>query len=274
MAKMLHPRKVPGYGWIPDLPDHRDFPYAAKPGALLKLPAAVDLRGQFTIPCYDQGELGSCTANAIAGALEFDQVAQAETPATPSRLFIYYNERVMEGTVDSDSGAMIRDGIKSAANQGACPETEWPYSDDSSADGAFRQQPPEQCYADGLQRRALAYQRIAQSVPLLKACMAEGFPFVYGFTVFESFEEPELWQNNVMPMPGPGESVLGGHAVLAVGYDDSRQVFIVRNSWGTDWGDEGYFYVPYLFLGACKSGVCERLLDGAAGDVTDLGGRA
>lgn len=249
MAKLFKPRKIARYGWIPDLPDHRDVPYCAKPGALRALPPAVDLRDTLgNVPCYDQGELGSCTANAIAGALEFDEIAQAEAAIMPSRLFIYYNERAMEGTVDSDAGAMIRDGIKSVATLGNCPESQWPYSDDASIHGPFRQKPTDACYTAALERKALAYQRLARSVPLMKACLAEGFPFVYGFTVFESFEEPEKWQGNVMPMPAAEESVLGGHAVLAVGYDDARQVFIVRNSWGTGWGDAGYFYVPYLFM--------------------------
>jgi len=249
MARMIKQRKIARYGWIPDLPDHRDILYGAQPGALRALPPAVDLRGTFAgVPCYDQGQLGSCTANAIAGALEFDEITQAEGAVMPSRLFIYYNERAMEGSVDSDAGAMIRDGIKSVATLGACPEAEWPYSDDASIHGPFRQKPTDRCYTDALARKALAYQRIARSVPLMKACLAEGFPFVYGFTVFESFEDTELWQHNIMPMPAPDESILGGHAVLAVGYDDARQVFIVRNSWGTDWGDNGYFYVPYLFM--------------------------
>src|SRR6266545_260207 len=118
-------RKIQGYGWNPDIPDGRDVMYAAPMEVVAKLPAKVDLRGQCP-DVYDQGQLGSCTANAIGGALEFDQMKQKQRrPFTPSRLFIFFNERKIEGTVDSDSGAQIRDGVKSVAQQGACKETTW-----------------------------------------------------------------------------------------------------------------------------------------------------
>ncbi len=138
-------RKIQGYGWRPDMPDGRDLRYAAPPAALEELPDKVDLRQQCP-PIYDQGQLGSCTANAIGGALEFDQIKQGQaSPFTPSRLFIYYNEREIEGSVDSDDGAEIRDGVKSVANQGACKEATWPYDIDK-----FRDKPSEACLHRGL----------------------------------------------------------------------------------------------------------------------------
>jgi len=148
------------YGWIKDRPDFRDHLYR-RPSQLLAapLPQTVDLRQQCP-PVYDQGQLGSCTANAIAGALEFDRLKQGLTDFTPSRLFIYYNERAIEGTVDSDSGAQIRDGIKSVAAQGDCPESEWPY--DISQ---FTVQPPQSCYDDALRYKALKYQSLAGNLP-------------------------------------------------------------------------------------------------------------
>jgi C1A family cysteine protease len=119
--------KIQGYGWQPDLPDGRDLLYAAPPTALPELPPKVDMRGDCPA-VYNQGQLGSCTANAIGGAPQFDQLKQGDNDFVPSRLFIYYNERVMEGTVNSDSGARIRDGVKSVAKQGACKEDpRWPY---------------------------------------------------------------------------------------------------------------------------------------------------
>jgi len=123
----MQPRTLRGYGWVPDLPDHRDRVYQAPMRRLEALPPSVDL----STGCpdvYDQGQLGSCTANAIAAALEFDQMKQqVKDVFVPSRLFIYYNERVIERTVDDDSGAMIRDGIKSVSKEGAPHETLWPY---------------------------------------------------------------------------------------------------------------------------------------------------
>jgi C1A family cysteine protease len=231
------------YGWIPDLPDQRDHLYAAPVVHLAKLPPKVDLRGKCPAP-YDQGELGSCTANAIAGAIQFDRMRQKlKSNFVPSRLFIYYNERVIEGTVQSDSGAQIRDGIKSVAHNGDCPEKEWPYDI-----AKFAAKPAAGCYKDALKYKALTYQRVVQTLSQLKGCLASGYPFVFGFTVYESFESDAVAKSGAVPMPAPKEKVLGGHAVLAVGYDDSQQRFIVRNSWGKTWGLQGYFTMPYAYL--------------------------
>jgi C1A family cysteine protease len=231
------------YGWIHDLPDHRDLLYSAPMATLATLPSKVDMRDACPA-VYDQGQLGSCTGNAIGGAMEFD--LKKENPSTefaPSRLFIYYNERVIEGTVQSDSGAQIRDGIKSVASQGAPHEALWPY--DISK---FEDKPSQAAYDDAMKHEATLYQRLVQSLTQMKGCLAAGNPFVFGFTVYASFESPEVAKTGVVPMPARHEKVLGGHAVLAVGYDDSQQRFIVRNSWGTAWGEKGYFTIPYTYL--------------------------
>jgi C1A family cysteine protease len=231
------------YGWVRDLPDQRDFMYAAPAANMAALPPKVDLRPECPKTVYDQGQLGSCTANAIAGALEFDRIKEGLPDFTPSRLFIYYNERVMENTVGTDSGAQIRDGIKSVGSVGAPPETDWPYNI-----AEFAVEPPAKAFADAPLDKAVQYQRVAQVLGQMKGCLASGYPFVYGFTVYESFESPQVAQTGVVPMPASSEKVLGGHAVLAVGYDDSAQRFIVRNSWGPGWGIGGYFTVPYGYL--------------------------
>jgi len=230
------------YGWVPDLPDSRDHLYAAPVGVVQAMPLKVDLR-RYCPPVYNQGQLGSCTANAIAAAVEFDRRKQKLKDFMPSRLFIYYNERVMEHTVDSDSGAMIRDGIKSVAQQGDCPESEWPY-----AIAQFRTKPPKKCYADALKYKAVLYQRVTQTLSQLKGCLASGFPFVFGFTVYESFESAQVAKTGHASLPQAGDKVVGGHAVLAVGYDDSKQWFIIRNSWGDKWGIQGYFTLPYAYV--------------------------
>ncbi|HWT98230.1 MAG TPA: C1 family peptidase [Terriglobales bacterium] len=236
--------KIKSYGWQPDLPDRRDHLYAAPTPVLMALPPKVDLRPQCPA-VYDQGQLGSCTGNAIAGAFEFDRMKQriGRKDYVPSRLFIYYNERVIEGTVSSDSGAQIRDGIKSISKQGVCSETTWPY--DISA---FATKPSAAAYAEGTKNQALAYSRVVRSLPQMKGCLASGFPFVFGFTVYESFESATVASTGVVDMPKPKEQVVGGHAVVAVGYDDKSERFIVRNSWGRKWGMRGYFTMPYLYL--------------------------
>lgn len=235
-------RKTAGYGWVPDLPDQRDHLYAAPAEMLTTLPPRIDLTQQCP-PVFNQGQLGSCTANAIAGAVEFDRLKQHLTDFVPSRLFIYYNERAMEGTVSSDSGAQIRDGIKSVATQGVCPETDWPYDI-----ATFTQKPPDAAYQDAALDRAVSYQRLVQDLNQMKGCLASGYPFVFGFTVYESFESPQVAQTGHATLPGPTETQIGGHAVMAVGYDDAQLWFIVRNSWGPAWGMNGYFTLPYAYL--------------------------
>jgi C1A family cysteine protease len=231
------------YGWVRDLPDPRDRSWTAPALASGQLPPSVDLRPQCP-PIYDQGDLGSCTANAIAGAVQFDEIRSGIAPTwIPSRLFIYYNERMLEGTVASDSGAQIRDGIKVIAAQGVCPESEWPYDV-----ARFAQRPPQRAYDDAVRDRVGSYQRVAQSLTQLKSCIASRFTFVFGFTVFTSFETPGVAGSGVIPLPQPSESPVGGHAVVCVGYDDARQAFIVRNSWGAGWGEAGYGWMPYAYM--------------------------
>ena len=237
-------RRPSRYGWVPDLPDARDHLYAAPPRYLASLPASVDLRGQCPAEVYDQGQLGSCTANAIAAAVEFDLLKEGKPDFMPSRLFIYYNERIIEGTVDSDSGAMIRDGIKAVGKQGVCPETSWPY-----ATTKFTVAPPDECYQQALDHRIDAYQRVARVLNQFKGCLAAGYPFVFGFSVYESFESDLVAKTGDAPMPDTAnEQLMGGHAVPAVGYDDTLGRFRVRNSWGDGWGDHGYFTLPYAYL--------------------------
>lgn len=252
------PRKTATYGWVPDLPDVRDHLYAAPPDVLGNLPPSVDLRAQADAmtPIYDQGRIGSCTANAIAAAFEFDVLKQGVADFKPSRLFIYYNERRIEGDIGTDRGAAIRDGLKSVSRQGVCAEAEWPYvpTEAISEGGPWpvgavpAELPPAACYTDALTNTIASYRRVVRSLPQLKGCLAHGYPFVLGFTVYESFESAKVAADGAVPLPGPGERVKGGHAVLVVGYDDDEQRFTCRNSWGPGWGDGGYFTLPYAYL--------------------------
>jgi C1A family cysteine protease len=242
-------RKVARYGWIPDLPDHRDLLFATPPHILAALPSKVDLTSQCPA-VYDQGQIGSCTANAVGGAVEFDQMKQRLRDVfVPSRLFIYYNERAIEHTVGEDSGAMIRDGIKSVAKQGVCPEKMWPYDPAPFPPNKhLTKKPSANCYKEARQHMALQYQRVPRILAQMKGCLAAGYPFVFGFTVYDSFESEEVARTGKVNMPAPSESVVGGHAVMAVGYDDKQNRFRVRNSWGMEWGSKGYFTMPYVYL--------------------------
>jgi hypothetical protein len=235
------------YGYIPDLMDRRDLVYSVE--RPVPAPPMVDLR-PLCPNVYDQGQLGSCVANAIAGAMHFDRMKQHLQPSfIPSRLFTYFNARAMEGTVNSDAGAQIRDGIKSVAQYGDCPEAAvdgflgWNYRIRD-----FMMKPSKICYEQALRYTAVQYARVEQNRDAMRQCLAQGYPIVFGFSVYDSFEAADVARTGVVPMPGAQERLLGGHAVLAVGYDDATGRVIVRNSWGPGWGMDGYCTMPYDYL--------------------------
>ncbi len=230
------------YGYLPDLADHRDIKYGAvRRAATAPLPPSMDLRSGMP-PVVDQLNLSSCTANALCAAVSFLDFKEGITPADPlSRLMLYYDERVIENSVYSDGGAMIRDGIKSLASQGVCSEESWPYVAE-----ALSMKPAQNCYDEAALHVIAGYARI-QTLEEMKACLASGYPFVAGFSVYTAFESDEVARTGVLNLPAPSETLLGGHAVLTVGFRDDLQRFIVRNSWGTGFGDGGHFTVPYSY---------------------------
>ena len=222
---------------ISRLPSHKlnfltlPSPHPAGPAA------TVDLRSRFP-PVYDQGALGSCTANALCAAFTFNAPG-----FTGSRLFLYYNERLLEKTITYDSGAYIHDGITAMKTYGLCSETIWPY-----IVSKYAVKPTAPCYSAALADRVLTAQNIQPTLATMKQALSQGYPFVFGFTVYSSFLNASASTTGIIPMPAPRESVLGGHAVVAVGYDDTHQWFIFRNSWGSGWGDHGYGYIPYAYI--------------------------
>lgn len=228
------------YHWVRDPVDPRDHIF--QPPTLASIPRSVDLR-PYASPIDDQGNLGSCTGNAIAGAIDLIDKKLQNKLFRVSRLFIYYQERLIEGTINQDSGAYIRDGIRSCSTWGAPLETLWPYNI-----SRFAVRPSAQAYADALNRRVTGYKR-CQNFTAVKSALATGTPVIVGFDVYESFESDTVARTGVMPYPNVNtEQLLGGHAVCLVGYDDTHNWFIARNSWGTGWGDRGYFYMPYQVI--------------------------
>jgi hypothetical protein len=261
---------VPKYGWNPDIPDHRDYQYSDLRKKIdekniiasdninpvreykvstigdIQIPVPspipfIDLRPMDS-PIFDQLALGSCTGNALAGALQFLEKKDKVPYIELSRLFIYYDERVAENTINIDSGAQIRDGIKTLAKLGVCSETCWPYDV-----GKFAIQPGHNCYREAAKHRILAYYRI-NTLDDMKHCINSGYPFIFGFSVYDSFESEDAANTGIVNVPAASESLLGGHAVCCVGYDDNTQRFLVRNSWGINWGQQGYFTIPYAYL--------------------------
>ena len=207
------------------------------------LPPMVDLRSKCPA-VYDQGELGSCTANAIGAAYQYNEIKQgSKNVFVPSRLFIYYNERKMEGSIGEDAGAAIADGISSVHTVGVCDEKDWPY-----IISKFSTVPPQPLYQKAQNHKTGQYKRIQQNLAQIKTALSNGSPVVFGMTVYASFESDSVARNGVVPMPSNNDECLGGHAILIVGYRDSDKKFIVRNSWGSGWGDKGYFYLPYQYV--------------------------
>lgn len=227
------------FGWIPDLPDHRDIRFTVPHG--LELPSKLKLLSGCP-PIYDQGQEGSCTANAAAANIGFVRHKEGLPYLIPSRQFIYYNTRALEGTTDSDSGASIRDTFKAIASQGVCSEWRWPYTQ------AFDETPRLDCYAAAVIHKTTKYLSINQTVTDMKSCLAAGYPFVFGISVFDSFMSDTVAQTGVVPIPSTSENMQGGHAILAIGYDDSTQLIDFRNSWGEGWGVNGYGKIPYAYL--------------------------
>lgn len=237
------------YGYRKDTYDPRDLVRAAAhPAATQYLPSKHS-NLPLDPPVYDQLQTGSCTGNAWAAG--FEQIMHKEKLHLfrPSRLAIYYDERVIEGTTDQDAGAMIRTGAKVVSKNGVCPESLWPF-----VESALTTKPSPAAYASALTHTALQYRRVNQTIDDLKDVLCQGQPVIFGFTVYQSFEGDQIAKDGLMDMPTAGEQVVGGHAVKATGYDDdflnkdgSKGAVFVRNSWGPDWGQHGYFQMPYAY---------------------------
>lgn len=243
------------YGWVRDLPDHRDLrlpPFAAQ----RRLPAAVEIRPAISFLPFNQGELGSCTGNAWSAAFAFGLWKQQARLFSPSRLFIYYNERSIERTIGSDSGAQLRNGLKSLLKQGVCPEDEWPYYASK-----FAAKPSPKCYKHALDHQIKEYLRVVQARDSIMDCLADGHPVVFGFSVYESFESDRVAHTGNASMPKRNEADLGGHAAMIVGYNNRGtewahiagrtwpdRTFLILNSWGRKWGIEGCFTLPFDYV--------------------------
>ncbi len=221
-----------------DTEDSRDHRYDAS-GKTSSLPASVDLR-KYCGPVYDQLHVQSCSANALSSLLTFMAKLEERPIELPSRLFVYYNERKADGTLPKDCGSSIRTALKIATKTGVCAETLWPYTVEN-----VELEPPAPCY-ENASTHAIGYYRIEQNVDHLRACLAEGFAFVFGMQIYqESFTAAE--KTGALPLPEKTDTLLGGHAVMAVGYDDAAQTLLIQNSLGTTFGKDGFFTMPYAF---------------------------
>jgi C1A family cysteine protease len=290
---MEHESQILSYGWIPDLPDFRDYTadtvsireilvptglpparVVPVPGTVQKagaaaagrrpkaasLPASADLR-EWCSPVEDQRSLGSCTANAGVGAIEYYERRAFGRHIDASRLFLYKVTRNLM-KMKGDTGAYLRKTMGAMVLFGVPPEEYWPYTDDGEK---FDKEPPAFCYAFAQNYKTIQYYRhdppgVLPGAVLerVKAHLAGGHPSMFGFTVYSSIELAD--KRGAIPFPGPSERILGGHAVAAVGYDNRVKIatassggeckgaLLIRNSWGKGWGDNGYGWLPYEYI--------------------------
>ncbi|MDQ6751421.1 MAG: C1 family peptidase [Actinomycetota bacterium] len=234
-------RRISRYGWKPSLPDLRDHVADASGLSVLE---EVDPRADLP-DIFDQGQLGSCTANAVAGAVEYDAKLNGSDPGFLSRLWVYYYERKLEGSPpDQDTGAFGRDGFKVCNTIGVPLEQDWPYDI-----AKFSQEPSASLADEAHQHMISNYRAVPRNVDAMKAVLSNRQTIAFGFTVYESFESGDVAKTGVVPMPSRAEKQVGGHEVLLVGYlKDQINYGLVRNSWGTGWGLEGYCLMPWAYI--------------------------
>lgn len=232
-----------GLGFKRDLPDIRDF-FFESPNIIRKkktFPTNVDYRNHPDMPpVYDQGAIGSCVAQSVGAICDFKQGRDAEFH--PSTLFLYYVTRFLEGTVDVDSGSTIRNGIKASNEFGVSREETWPYIEKK-----FKTPPSTAAFDEALGFQAIEYKRVKQRLDDIRECLYLGNLIAFGICVYDGLYSITK-ENPVLEIPNPSQPLLGGHAVVIVGYDDKKELFLIRNSWGEQWGEEGYFYIPYSFV--------------------------
>jgi C1A family cysteine protease len=213
-------------GWKPDTPDIRDHQYA--PRRLGRQARTIDLRNRFFKP-WQQGSLGSCTAHAVGAACQYLDVFDNDMEVvTPSRLFLYWNARAIEGTITTDSGVEIRSAIKAAVKFGYPPESAWRY-----VISRFKKKPPTSVFNVARREVVREYSRVNRSISHFRRLLADGLPIVIGISCYESLDSERVSATGRIPMPKRSERMTGGHAVLVVGYD---------------WGKDGYGFLPYGYI--------------------------
>ncbi|MGC8460932.1 MAG: C1 family peptidase [Candidatus Dormibacteria bacterium] len=236
MATQLHGLTIARYGWRRDLPDPRDFSYPTMPSAW-DTPTVIDLRDACP-PVSDQGESAACTAYALLSLFQYQREAtDTKLLENPSAMHLYWKQREEEGTSPHDVGAQFRTGLKLLHREGVTTHDVWDADSTKPTKSVPETTPPR-----------FVYYRLPQSLHSMKRCLSEGYPFVFGFSVFSNMESDRVSHSGNIPLPRDTDMLLGGHAATIVGYNDLTQQFTIQNTWGEGWGDCGYGYIPYSYV--------------------------
>ena len=230
------------YGWKPDIPDCRDWPFRPSRGNKAELPEKASLK-HIMPPVYKQGSIGDCTAHAVVSLYVYHHVSSGGKRFTPSPMFVYYNTRMLENTTQIDCGASIRSAIKATVKYGVCNYECWP-SDETK----LRTRPYKRCYTQAQKKPTIEYFRVDQSLHNIRVCLFQNKPVACGIAAYESYELPQVARTGFIDRPAFTERCLGGHAIVLTGYDDTTNLFEFRNSHGSEWGIDGYGTIPYSYI--------------------------
>jgi C1A family cysteine protease len=239
------------YGWVKNREDSRDFVYAVDKPVDLTVP--VDITASMP-PVWDQGEFSSCTAHGTGCAVWVALSGEKKVFNMPSRMFVWYQARKLEGTTAKDCGAQVRDAIKGVVNYGCPEESMWDYKPEHVS-----LEPLATIYTDASLHKVVTYRAVAQQLNDIVTALSEGYPVVFGFLVDPYFETPAMEQTGFLPYPQNIYTTawLGGHCCVLVAFDPVRQAFKVRNSWGSGWCENGYFWMAASYI--LDSRICSDL---------------
>lgn len=246
---MTYFRSPKWYGCKPSLPDFRDYKLVHATTALAARPPVYSLKDKMPM-IWNQGDTSSCTAHASLAAFVYNDMKDGKPEWMPSRMFTYFNARLLDGSQDADNGATVRDAIKGLAMYGVCQETDWAFDPNH-----INTHPGWHNYTLAKSNKVVNYLSVcntwddlATKQSQINATIASDEPVIFGATLYQSFESDEVEKTGIVPMPVQDESIVGGHAIAIVGYDDNKQQYLVRNSWGEDWGIDGYCLFPYEYV--------------------------
>jgi C1A family cysteine protease len=230
------------YGWKPEPIDGSKMLMGVS-APISGIPNSVDLTPHMP-PVFDQGQTNSCTGNGLSEAIACAMSYHNNEKFIPSRLFIYYNERLIEGSENQDCGGIIHDGIRGCNLHGMVDESTWPFDINN-----IEVKPPQNIYDIAIKDKIKFYAPIDNTkIETLKATLAHGYPIVFGFTVYSAFESEEVAKTGILNMPQNGEEIIGGHCINLIGFSDEKEMFLCRNSWGPNWGQNGNFWMPFDYV--------------------------